>query len=144
LTSRIEKLKALSADEWRLLITATGFLPFTGLSLQLIGFTRTQQLLKRNLPLQAVNQKIDIDTLEEGHKVARMVSIAARYGFYRANCLKQSLVLWNLLQRRGIESDLRIGVNKDKETFNAHAWVELNGNLLIDSMPVRERFVKMM
>ncbi len=69
-----------------------------------------------------------------------MVSVAANNGPYRANCLKRSLATWWLLQRRGIDAELNIGVNKDEEKFNAHAWVEYMGNTLVEADDVTERF----
>ncbi len=53
-----------------------------------------------------------------------MVNIAALRGPFRPTCLERSLVLWWLLQRDGIQSDLRIGVRKDEGELKAHAWVE--------------------
>ena len=37
------------------------------------------------------------------------------------------LVLWWLLARQGIASDLRVGIRKDGDRFEAHAWVECGG-----------------
>ncbi|MFW2440852.1 MAG: lasso peptide biosynthesis B2 protein [Arenicellales bacterium] len=129
--------------EWRLLFIAMVLLPITGLSIYLLGFNRTRRLLNRGLPVQVDRQPSKIDSLEESRTVARMVSVAARFGLYRANCLKQSLVLCRLLQHRGFDTELHIGVNKS-DTFSAHAWVELNGNLLIDNMTIRERYVRLL
>ena len=70
-----------------------------------------------------------------------MVAIAAAHGIYRANCLKQSLVLWWLLSRRGIKSEIVFGAQRDVvDDFNAHAWVECNGINLSDSEEVQQRF----
>jgi hypothetical protein len=43
----------------------------------------------------------------------------------RAVCLEQALALFILLRRRGVEVDLRLGVQPFP--FIAHAWVELRG-----------------
>lgn len=56
-----------------------------------------------------------------------MVQAAARRTLGGATCLEQSLALWWLLGRRGIASELRVGVRKDGEKFEAHAWVECCG-----------------
>jgi len=45
----------------------------------------------------------------------------------RASCLEESLTLWWLLAKHGIFSELRIGVRKDAQSFEAHAWVERDG-----------------
>ena len=72
--------------------------------------------------------------------VARMVRLAAQHGPYRANCLKQSLVIWWLLQRHGVESKLRIGVRKEAAVLEAHAWVECFGQPLNDGPDIQQRF----
>lgn len=47
-------------------------------------------------------------------------------------CLTQALVLQYLLLRRGDDaSELHIGVAKNEEGLQAHAWVERNGRVLI-------------
>jgi hypothetical protein len=44
--------------------------------------------------------------------------------------LAKSLTLWWLLVRQGIPSHLRIGIRKEEEKFEAHAWVECDGTAL--------------
>lgn len=64
-------------------------------------------------------------------ETARRVALVAAFFPGRALCLEQSLALWTLLRRRGIEADLRLGVQP--YPFGAHAWVEHRGE------PVNER-----
>jgi hypothetical protein len=63
---------------------------------------------------------------------AQMVRAAARLGIGDPSCLEVSLALWWLLARQGIASDLRVGVRKEGEKFEAHAWVECGGATLND------------
>ena len=77
----------------------------------------------------------------EALRVARLVQLAADRGPVRANCLERSLVLWALLRRRGIDSDLRIGARKHGERLEGHAWVEWDGVVLNDADDAQERFV---
>jgi len=50
----------------------------------------------------------------------------------RASCLTQALATQILLARRGYSSHLRIGVARDADTgFAAHAWVEIDGDVLV-------------
>lgn len=46
-------------------------------------------------------------------------------------CLARSLVMTRLLARRGIQAKLVIGARTDPE-FLAHAWVEHDGNPVLD------------
>ena len=71
---------------------------------------------------------------------ARVVAIAAGRGPVRATCLRRSLLLWWLLRRDGIETVVRVGVNHDDGSFNAHAWVEYLGRPVNDADDIALRF----
>ena len=128
----------LSWKERSLLLEALILLPLVALSLTLWGMRRTQSVLAQLsqqtmlVPSTALLPQVD--------KTARMVGIAAQYSLLRTNCLKKSLVLWCLLRRQGIESELRIGVRREQNEFQAHAWVEYEGIVLNDTQSVRQRF----
>ncbi len=82
----------------------------------------------------------DADARREAWECAHAVSRAARW-VPRASCLTQALVLQRLLARRGYASSLFLGVDragKPSQTprprakgFEAHAWVEWRGRVLI-------------
>jgi hypothetical protein len=57
--------------------------------------------------------------------VAHRVALAAALYPGRARCLEQSLTLFYLLRRRGIDVQFRLGVQP--HPFGAHAWVEHAG-----------------
>ena len=141
---RLTQLRALSAQEWRILISSQVLLPFIALALRLKGFKWTRAFLQRRIP--EPSPKIETpstepeDALLTARSVARMVAVAANHGLYRANCLKRSLATWWLLQRRGIEAELNIGVNRDSGEFNAHAWVEYSGHTLVEADDITERY----
>jgi len=137
---RLKQLEELTFTEWSVLLSAILLLPMVALALKSIGFNKTQSFLSNHLPKKP-NKSISEDKqLKEAQSIARMVSIAANHGFYSANCLKKSLLTWWLLGRRGIATDLKIGVNKEPGDFNAHAWVEYRGNVLIDATDIEDRF----
>lgn len=50
----------------------------------------------------------------------------------RMRCLRQSLILFGMLRRRSIPAELRIGVRRVGDHLNAHAWVEYDGQVLLD------------
>lgn len=58
------------------------------------------------------------------------VTVASRY-VLKATCLTQALTVQILLAQMGIRSDLRIGIKKVTEILEAHAWVELEGKVII-------------
>lgn len=55
-------------------------------------------------------------------ETARRVALVSAFFPGRALCLEQSLTLWVLLRRSGVDADLRLGVRP--YPFGAHAWVE--------------------
>lgn len=142
------KFRALDPFEKRLLVRALFALPIVALSLRLLGFCRSKTLLSKSSPRIDPRAELDPIDSELAGKIARTVRIASERGPYRPNCLPRSLVLWWLLRRQGIDSDLRIGVRKTangvRKTTNGlegHAWVEHRGLALSDSGDVHQRFV---
>ena len=128
------------SERW-LLFQALFLLTVTAVSLRLLGFRRWQAVLARFTPARGVSASRPADALvQQGCAAARIMKMAAARGPCRTNCLQQSLVLWWLLRRRGIDADLRIGVRKEAGQFEAHAWVELAGVVLSDDMDVYQRF----
>lgn len=61
----------------------------------------------------------------EASSIVEAVATAAAFFPGRAICLEQSLTLYILLRRCGVPVELRLGVQP--YPFNAHAWVERNG-----------------
>jgi hypothetical protein len=70
-----------------------------------------------------------------------MSAAAARNLFFSTNCLEKSLVLWWLLRRRGIAAELRIGARKELGRFEAHAWVEMDSQVMNDAGEEHRHFV---
>ena len=69
-----------------------------------------------------------------------MVRAASHHGVVRATCLAESLVLWHLLQKRGVSVSLRIGVRKSEGKFEAHAWVEHEGVALCQPEEMHQHY----
>ena len=140
--NKINKFLRLSALEQGLFIQALIILPFTAIALRLVGFKRCQSALARLTPFgETVATGKQECLIQKAHTTARLMKAAVRHGLYQGNCLPQSLALWWLLRRQGIDTELRIGVRKDADRFEAHAWVEYLGVVLNDLADVHQRFV---
>ena len=140
--NRWKKFKRLSRPERGLLLRALVLLPLTGVALRLLGFRRWQAVLARLAPLsEAGAAGFSEASIECARGVARIVQVASREGLSHANCLEQSIVLWWLLRHRGIQGHLRIGVRKQADRLEAHAWVELPGCVLNDAEDVHRHYV---
>ena len=125
-------------------------LPVTALSIKLLGVQRWQHALRltQNVGSSSVGNSLNAGpaifsselTTQEPRQIARLVKAAANHGLYRANCLEQSLVLWWLLKRNGVESKIRFGARKEEEQLQAHAWVECLGIALNEDRGVDQRY----
>ncbi|WP_204106266.1 MULTISPECIES: lasso peptide biosynthesis B2 protein [Spirulina sp. CCY15215] len=131
-------LKQLSSRERWLFVGGFLGLIFVAIALPRLGLKSTQKILIK-LP-QTRYTVSDSEREKQVTQTAAMVKIAARYCQPFANCLKQSLILWQLLYLQRIESELRIGVRCDRGEFEAHAWVEYQGIALNEVREVREDF----
>lgn len=155
--SSLQKLRALSWEESWLLVQASLLLPLTAIVVHTIGVGRWQRVLARHTPFKkpsisdsrpatAKSTGISDDAgegpsaIQKARVIAKTVRVAARHGIYHANCLEQSLVLWSLLVRKGIESELRFGARKEDFRLEAHAWVECYGVPLDEAADVHEQF----
>jgi hypothetical protein len=57
----------------------------------------------------------------------------------RVLCLQRSAVLVKILRRYGIPAHMVIGAQR--LPFRAHAWVEVNGEIIDDRVAAREKFL---
>jgi len=152
---KLYRFFSLPPDKRWLFVQALMGLTFTAVALRLAGFQRIVALLRRLTPAlsgSAVGQTVSLPMSSEQtlggdmgkltvcptvsdevkavtriRAIYQMVHLAARHCPVTAQCLPQSLVLWWLLRRAGVASELRIGVRKQAGRLEAHAWVELSG-----------------
>ena len=122
-------------------------LPVVALRIQFLPTKSTFSWFKNKLPKNVGKLKSEA-TLSQARCTTWLMHKALNYSPIKGKCLSQSLVLWHLLSRQGIESQLRIGFKKDDlqapldtDNFNSHAWVECQGVVLNDRADVYERFV---
>lgn len=134
---RLATLATLDADEWRILIAAWCLVPMVAVSLRLLDYPRTRAAMARWVPGPGRVGAPDLEVT----RVARLVGMASRHGVCSANCLRLALVAWWLLARRGIATELKLGVRKDHSGFAAHAWVERGGVIVLGGSDARERYV---
>lgn len=128
-SSNFARFRALSAEQQRTLLSAWAWLPLFWLCLRALGLSRFKEWLQGSAPLPAGRTLTIVDI----QAVGESVNIAARHTPFPATCLTRSLLLHWMLQRRGVRSDLRIGVHLDRGMLSAHAWVECDG------VPVNDR-----
>ena len=73
-------------------------------------------------------------------RLARAVKVMSRY-MPHASCLTQALAAQTLLAHEGQRSQLRVGVTQnDAGKLEAHAWVQVNGRVVIGGRQSVARF----
>lgn len=123
---RLQRFSVLERPARGLFLRAMALLPLVSLSLRWRGFRATQATLQRFLSTANGEQDSALAS-QRAALSAHMVNAADRHGLVHPSCLAKSLTLWWLLGRQGIPAQLRIGIRKEQEKFEAHAWVERDG-----------------
>jgi len=132
---KLAKFNALPWPERRMLLTAIALLPLFWLGLHCFGLRRLQTWLQ--LRPSPTNAGL---SLAEIARIATLVNSAAGLAPIPATCLTRSLLLGWMLQRRGVTSQLRIGVRMNQGKLDAHAWVEYEGVPINDQPDVGQQF----
>lgn len=116
-------------------------LPVIHAGLLVFGYARLRWMMEKLVPLKPGRPThSERESIRGAGEIARMVSIAAEHGPYRASCLRKSLLVWWFLRRAGLDSTIRFGVRMSDGRLEAHAWVEYNGAVVNDSPDIRARY----
>ena len=120
----------------RLIARAFGWVVFYRLSLWLLPFAQ----LKRFFNLQEAAKAERASVPRE--QIAGIVSAVKAVSRFvpAASCLTQALAVRRLLAAAGQSSQLKFGVIKNSEKFEAHAWVEIGGRIVIGRLPHQRQF----
>lgn len=101
-------------------------LPCVHAALALLAVHRVRGWLERHSAGRAT-VACSPERLAAAQRLAELAAIAGRRGAVAASCLRQALIVWWWLRRRGLSPQLRIGTLGSGAEFAAHAWVELDG-----------------
>jgi len=134
--SNLDKLRELSFSEFLMLVVSVLTLPVVSVLLKLRGFRKTERFMAlfSRLDIQSEASPAWVD------QAARMVSVAAVRGPYKARCLEQAITVWWMLGVMGISSTIRLGVYDSGESIEAHAWVLHEGKIVIGQMNEQKEF----
>ena len=129
------------SERWTLMLMLV-WLPLISISLSVFGYVRTRSWIERLSPVPAP-RGATADDLESAERLAQLAVIAGRHGAVTVTCLRQALLVFGWLRRRGLAPELTLGVRKLDAQFDAHAWVELRGFALgqadLDYAPLKKR-----
>ena len=134
----MKKLASFSPGELSILLHATLLLPVVTVMLRTKGFNWTRSHLHgkafKNIPTHCS------DELLVAENITHLVSLSANNIPLKAKCLKRCLVSLWILAGKGIRANLMIGVNKDGADLDAHAWLELDGQVLNESQNTKNEY----
>jgi hypothetical protein len=120
-------------DPW-LTARLLSLLPLLAGAMRLFGFRRTYIVLGR----RSARRGRDPGARSPQHIAALVVHVNRHLLPYQSRCLLESLTLWYVLRRNGYPAELLLGARTLLGPFEAHAWVELDGEVLNDSGNVRD------
>ena len=148
LLHKIKTFRSLPPDERAIFYRCLVLLPIVAWRVESQPIKSTSAWLISKQPSNVKSQPENETILDQARRTAWLMVKALGFSPIKGKCLSQSLVLWHLLCRQGITSQLRIGFEKAdahlpvaSDNFTAHAWVECQGVVLNDRQDVYERFV---
>lgn len=136
--SRLNRFARLPLAEKILFIEAFFFVVVIRTALWLIPFKVFQSGFRKFLAAKAETAEPDWIQLKN---IVRSVKFASRFVPF-ASCLTQALSALVIVKLKGQQAELKIGVAKNAESnFEAHAWLEKDGQILIGKLPEHGRFM---
>jgi hypothetical protein len=105
-------------------------LAVVGVRLRRHGFGRVIE--RAQAPMAAAPGAGAAAVLSRARRYAGLLESVSRVPFLRARCLQRSLALYLWLRGEGVASELCIGVRKEGRALRAHAWIELDGQVVND------------
>ena len=139
--NRFCKFFRLPLAEQALLVRAVTVLGAIRLGLWLLPFRMLKGVLSNSIRTTAVSPgKRDLLT----ERAVWAVQAATRY-VPHATCLTQALAGQILLRLEGIPASVQIGVAKEKgEAFEAHAWLDAEGKVLLGGSDSNQRYARLL
>jgi hypothetical protein len=112
----------MHASDYATAIEVVSLAVWVEIALRLMPFSEMLQRLKQRSP-----HVMGSGSGDEYKRLHRYVSIAYEVLPFPATCLRRSVVLHGLLERRAVPSRVCFGVAKNGVVLDAHAWVECAG-----------------
>ncbi|MCL4541092.1 MAG: lasso peptide biosynthesis B2 protein [Chloroflexi bacterium] len=138
----LRRALSLTREERWLVARAVLHLLVFHLALRTLGLKRVASWASR--PISAHMERTVLPSeSRKANSYARWIEVASRHHLVPAMCLCRSLVLHYWLRKEGLPSELRIGVRKGAHKLEAHAWVELSGQVINDAPTTVAAFTPM-
>jgi len=131
--------RKLTISNWLLLVEAWWGLLYFHLDSKRTSFERLEEKLK----FPESKKTIPSDPLPFAWRIQKLVYLASRLHWLKMTCLIKACTLQKMLSRRGIPSELRIGMNRSGAAISAHAWVEVMGQAVGEPEDIGEKFISL-
>ncbi|MEP6714932.1 MAG: lasso peptide biosynthesis B2 protein [Terriglobia bacterium] len=135
----IRKLTTFTRLDWRMKVNfAEAVLLPTAIwiGFKMLGVARTQGILRSWSGRPRRIGRIAEPGMATIARACRAQRIVKRSLGIDGSCLVRSLALWAMLRKRGIETELRVGMRKREGRVEGHAWLEFQGQALNEAESV--------
>ena len=109
---------------------------------RMAGWVVVLSALARMLPLSRALRIVSTEVRRKSTKIdpvqlstAIDALLEVNFFVFRPSCWKRSTVLHRYLALAGVATTIRFGVRKDDSELKGHAWLELNGQPILESSP---------
>jgi hypothetical protein len=149
ISRKLSTARRLSPDDLRQVLRAWALLLLVDLGLRLLPFQCLVKLIGKakdhpgrrlactHAPASRHTEPELVTTLR---RLQGLLDVACRNHLYPMTCLRRALVLQVLLKEWGISTELQLGVRKQEERFEAHAWLEYEGRPIAEPEAIRTHF----
>lgn len=121
------RLRRMTASDYRTAADTLLLAVCVEIALRVMPFSRLLHRLRRTQSDSAAVARDGSLAAREYQRLRRFVAVAYEILPFPANCLRQSLVLYGLLEQRGVPSRFCVGITKDGSALAAHAWIDCDG-----------------
>jgi hypothetical protein len=126
--SLISKLASLTPDEWGLILRAAVLVSLTGMLLPVFSLRRVRSMttaVAASLAWMAGRRPVPVD------RILWAVAATARRSIFKATCLTKAIAGQALFSSYGYATRLELGGKYSNGVFEAHAWLEWEGEVLL-------------
>jgi len=129
MTTAFKFARSLSLAEWLYVADAWFTTARTNMETRWRGYSTWRVNLLDAMTQEQLSSNTNKDNV---YRLRKIFNGALRLQFLPVNCLRRSLALHHFLQRRDIQTRLRIGTKIIDGKLHGHAWLEYAGEVLND------------
>jgi len=137
----LHKFFRLSNDLKWFVLRSVWTLAITYAGLELFGFKRLLDHSERIVPVTGQASSVSPASVR---RCTLLFSAVARRMPLPLKCLGRSLALCWILRLRGVDATVNIGVRKEDDELDAHAWVQFGDRVINDAEDVAQRYSRVM